>query len=294
MTSLRIRDKAIEGFFFLTGILAVVILLGIFVMLFVNGAHAFKEASLGEFLFSANWNPAAWGKPTYGIISLIVSTLMVTLGAMIIAVPLGVAAAAYIAEVARPAVREILKPAVEILAGIPSVVVGFLGIVLVGPLLARVFNLPHGLNALNGAILLAVMSLPTIITISEDAIRAVPGNFKEASLALGANRMTTMIRVTIPAAASGIITAIMLGVGRAIGETMTVLMATGNATAMPRSMFDPVQTMTATIAMELGEVPFGSTHYFALFAVGAVLFVMSFVVNLVAEYVQIRSSRHRV
>jgi phosphate transport system permease protein len=216
---------------------------------------------------------------------MIVSTLMVTLGALLIAVPIGLACAAYLAEIASPRVREILKPVIEILAGIPSVVMGFLGIVVVNPLIARVFGLPNGLNALNGSILLAIMSLPTIISLSEDAITAVPKTYKEASLALGATRWQTLIRVTIPAALSGIIASIMLGMGRAIGETMTVLMATGNAQAMPHSFLDAVRTMTATIAIELGEVPFGSVHYHALFVIGFVLFVMTFLVNLVSDII---------
>jgi len=207
---------------------------------------------------------------------------------MIIAVPLGIGAAAYLSEVAPERVREILKPVIELLAAIPSVAVGFIGIVLVGPWISRTFGLNNGLNALNGSILLAIMSLPTIITVAEDAIRTVPQSYKEGSYALGANNWTTLMRVTLPSATSGIIAAIILGMGRAIGETMTVLMATGNATAMPGSFFDPVRTMTATIAIELGEVPFGTTHYFALFAVGAVLFIISLGVNLIAENIAAR------
>lgn len=281
----KIKEKAIYIFFFLTGILAVIILLGIFLMLLINGLQAFKDVKLLDFFFGTVWNPSAYGESSYGILSMVVSTFMVTLGAMMIAVPLGIGTAAYIAEIANRRVGDVLRSIIGILAGIPSVVIGFIGIVLVGPFIAKVFNLSSGLNALNGSILLAVMSLPTIISISEGAIRKIPKDFKIASYALGANRWTTLIRVTIPAAFSGIIVSIMLGIGRAIGETMTVLMATGNAPAMPHSFFDSVSTMTATIAIEMGEVPYGTTHYYALFAVGAVLFIVSLGVNLIAELV---------
>lgn len=281
----KIKEKAIYIFFFLTGILAVIILLGIFLMLLINGLQAFKDVKLLDFFFGTVWNPSAYGESSYGILSMVVSTFMVTLGAMMIAVPLGIGTAAYIAEIANQRVGDVLRSIIGILAGIPSVVIGFIGIVLVGPFISKVFNLSSGLNALNGSILLAVMSLPTIISISEGAIRKIPKDFKIASYALGANRWTTLIRVTIPAAFSGIIVSIMLGIGRAIGETMTVLMATGNAPAMPHSFFDSVSTMTATIAIEMGEVPYGTTHYYALFAVGAVLFIVSLGVNLIAELV---------
>lgn len=272
---------------------AVVVLLGIFAMLLFNGIKTFAHVSPGEFFLGSDWNPSAYDRPRYGILSMLVSTLLVTAGAMVFAIPLGVGTAAYLSEVAPPKVRRWLKPAVELLAGVPSVAVGFIGIVLVAPFLAKTFGLSNGLNALNGAILLAVMSLPTIVTVAEDAIRAVPQHFKEASYALGANRWTTLVRVTLPAALSGIIAAVILGIGRAIGETMTVLMATGNATAMPHGFFDPVRTMTATIAIELGEVPYGTPHYYSLFAVGAVLFLLSLGVNLAAERLAARF-RYRV
>ena len=210
---------------------------------------------------------------------------MVTFGALLIAVPIGIATAAYIADVAHPRMREIIKPVIEILAGIPSVVVGFLGIIVVGPLLARLFGTSNGLNAINGSILLAVMALPTIISISEDAILSIPQEFKNASLALGANKWQTLIRVTIPSALSGIIAAVMLGMGRAIGETMTVLMATGNAPAMPHSFLDSIRTMTATIAIELGETVQGGIHYRSLFVIGFILFLMTFLVNLISDLV---------
>jgi phosphate transport system permease protein len=210
---------------------------------------------------------------------------MVSVGALLIAVPLGIGTAAYLSDVANPRIREIAKPIIEILAGIPSVVVGFLGIVLVGPIIAKIFRLPNGLNALNGSILLAVMSLPTIISLSEDALKSVPLSFKEASLALGATHWQTIIKVKIPAAISGIVAACMLGMGRAIGETMTVLMATGCSIQMPSNILSSVQTITSTIAIELGEVPYNTTHYYALFTIGLVLFIITFIVNMISDTV---------
>lgn len=281
----RIKEALIKYFFLLNGILVIFILLSIFYLLLSNSWPAFREVGLRGFFGSADWNPGSYAEPSYGILGQIASTFMVTLGAMILAIPLGVAAAAYIAEVANPRLKGILKPVIEILAGIPSVVIGFLGIVLLGPVIADIFNLSNGLNGVNGSILLAIMSLPTIISLSEDAITAVPEKYRQASLALGASRWQTLIKSIIPAALSGIIASVMLGMGRAIGETMTVLMATGNAPALPGSFFDSVRTMTATIAIELGEVPYNTTHYYALFAVGLVLFIMTFVVNLASDVI---------
>ncbi|MBD3295978.1 MAG: phosphate ABC transporter permease subunit PstC [Candidatus Omnitrophica bacterium] len=280
-----IKGKMIHGLFMINGLLVVVVLIGIFALLVFTAIPAFREISIKEFLTSTDWNPTSYVKSSYGILSMLVSTAMVTAGAMLIAVPLGVGTAAYLSDVANPRVREIAKPVIEILAGIPSVVIGFLGIVLVGPLIARIFNLPNGLNAVNGSVLLAVMALPTIISISEDALNSVPQAYSEASLALGATKWQTVIKVKIPAALSGIFASCMLGMGRAIGETMTVLMATGCAPAMPRGFLDSVRTMTSTIAIELGEVPYYTTHYYALFAVGLSLFVITFFVNMLSDIV---------
>ncbi len=280
----RFQDRIIHRFFQFNGILSILILLGIFILLLSDGFPAIKNLGLSSF-FSMIWNPTSYVKETYGLGAMIVSTLMITFGAMFIAVPIGLGCAAYLAETAPGWLREILKPVIEILAGIPSVVLGFLGIVVVGPAIAKVFHLPNGLNAVNGSILLAVMSLPTIISISEDAISSVPRTYKEASLALGATRWQTLIKVVFPSALSGIIASVMLGMGRAIGETMTVLMATGNALSTPHHFFDSVRTMTAAIAIELGEVPFGSNHYHGLFVVGFILFLMTFAVNLIADIV---------
>jgi phosphate transport system permease protein len=285
ISSQRLKEKLIETFFLLNGVLAILILGGIFALLFFKAYPAFQELGVIEFFGSTVWNPTSFSKSQYGILSQINSSLMVTLGALLIAIPLGVACAAFLSDIASPKMREILKPAIEILAAIPSVVVGFLGIVLVNPLIAKIFGVSHGLNALNGSILLAIMSLPTIISLSEDALRAVPRSYKEASLALGASRWQTLVRVSVPAALSGIIASIMLGMGRAIGETMTVLMATGNAPALTFNFLEAIQTMTATIAIELGEVPYNTTHYYALFVIGLVLFAMTFLVNLVSDLI---------
>ena len=281
----RLKDSAVKAFFLANGILAVLVLAGIFLLLLTTAVPAFREIDPKEFFGGKIWDPTSPEQAKYGILSQIVSTLLVTLGAMIMAVPLGIGAAAYLSDVASLRVREIVKPVVEILAGIPSVVVGFLGITLFGPAIAKIFNVGHGLNALNGSVLLAIMALPTIISISEDSLNAVPRSYAEASLALGASRWQTLVRVRIPAALSGIIAAVMLGMGRAIGETMTVLMATGNARSFPHGLLQSIRTMTSNIAIELGEVPYYTTHYYALFAIGLVLFVMTFIVNLVADVI---------
>jgi phosphate transport system permease protein len=291
-STVNLFERAIEALFMVSALLSVVVLAGIFILLIASAVPAFKEISFFDFFRTIIWNPDGYDSSTYGIIAMFVSTLMVTAGALLFAVPIGIFAAAYMAEIAGPREREIIKPVIEILAGIPSVVVGFLGIVIVSPLIARVFHLSNGLNALNGSILLGIMALPTIISISEDSITMVPNHYKEGSYALGANKWQTLFFVTIPAASSGIMASIMLGMGRAIGETMTVLMATGNASAMPGSFFDAVRTMTATIAIELGEVPYNTTHYYALFAVGFYIFVITFIVNLAADHFSHKAGKY--
>jgi phosphate transport system permease protein len=281
----NLKESAIRAFFFSSGVLAILVLIGIFAILLTSAVPAFREIHLSEFLLKTNWDPTSPEKAEYGILSMVVSTLMVTGGALLLAVPIGIGVASYLSDVAHWRVREIVKPVVEILAGIPSVVVGFLGIVLFGPAIAKIFHTGNGLNAVNGSILLAIMSLPTIISISEDSLNAVPSAYSEASLALGASLWQTLFRVKVPAALSGIIAACMLGMGRAIGETMTVLMATGNARTFPHGLLSSVRTMTANIAIELGEVPYYTAHYYALFAIGLVLFIMTFIVNLVADVI---------
>lgn len=263
-----------------TGFLTITLLAGIFFLLFSNSILFFLDVSPLDFFTGSQWDPDTH----FSIFPLLVSTFWVALGSMILAVPLGILTAAYLSEVAPKKLQMVLKPIIEMLAAIPSVAIGFLGIVLVGPGLAQIFGIQHGLNALNGSVLLAVMALPTIVTISEDAINAVPKSHREASFALGANKWETLFKVTIPAAFPGLIAAVMLGLGRALGETMTVLMATGNSAAIPRGFLDSVRTITATIAIEMGEVPYQTTHYFALFAIAALLFLITMVINLTGEF----------
>ncbi len=276
-------DLLLKQVFKATGFITIALLGGIFFMLLYNSIAFFIEVKPIDFLTGSQWNPENTdGK--YGIGPLLVSTGLVTLGAMVIAVPLGIFTAAFLSEMANPKLKAFLKPLIEMLAAIPSVAIGFLGIVLVGPGIAKIFGISNGLNALNGAVLLSVMALPTIITISEDAINAVPQTHREASLALGANKWQTLFKVTLPAALPGLIAAVMLGLGRALGETMTVLMATGNASVLPKGFLDSVRTITATIAIEMGEVPYQTTHYFALFAIAVVLFLITLFINLMGEY----------
>ncbi len=241
-----------------------------------------KEPGLAK-LFSSRWIPTSLLSPSFGIWPLFTGSLLITVLATLIAVPFGVIGAIYISELASPREREILKPFIELLAGIPSVVLGFFGMIVLSPVIKYIFDLPSGLTALTGALLLALMAIPTIISISEDAIRGVPLSYKEAAMGLGASRLQTIWKVTVPAAISGINAAVMLGVGRVIGETMAVLMVTGNAAVTTLSPFSSVRTMTATIAAEMGEVPFGSEHYSALFCIGFVLLLITFGLNLAAQ-----------
>lgn len=279
----RSIDTTFKYIFKVTGLLVLLLLGAILAMLVYNSAAFFLDVRPLDFITGLEWNPTG-SSPRYGILPLVLSTILVTLGAMVIAIPLGIGTAAFIAEYAGPRLKNILKPTIEMLAAIPSVVIGFLGIVVVGPGIAGIADLANGLNALNGAILLAIMALPTIITVAEDAIHAVPKTYKEASYGVAATKWQTLRKIIIPAAAPGIIAAVMLGVGRAIGETMTVLMATGNASLLPTGMFSSVKTMTATIAIEMGEVPYQTTHYYALYAIAAVLFVMTLVANVLGEF----------
>jgi len=284
-TQFRIQtDIWLKYVFKASGLLCIAVLLGIFGMLCYNTVAFFTQISPLDFITATQWSPSHTIKTSiYGLLPLLVSTLLVTMGAMLLAVPLGIATALFMSEYAGDSIKKILKPTVEMLAAIPSVVIGFLGIVVISPLISKVLGLSNGLNALNGAILLAIMALPTIITVSEDAIFAVPNSLKEASLGLGASRWQTLRQIILPAASPGIIAAVMLGMGRAIGETMTVLMATGNSLAFPNGFFDSIRTITATIAIEMGEVPYKTTHYYALFAIAFVLFLFTMLVNIVAE-----------
>ncbi|MDO8624832.1 MAG: phosphate ABC transporter permease subunit PstC [Candidatus Diapherotrites archaeon] len=289
--SVAMREKLIETGFFLASLLAVLVLLGIFGFLLFTGIGAFSQISFGSFFFGTLWNPGAYAGPQWGILGLLVGTLMVTVGALVLAIPLGIGCAVYLSELASPRTREIIKPAIEMIAAIPSVVLGLIGLLFLSPLVAALFGVSSGLNALSASIVVAVMVLPTIISVSEDVLTSLPREFREASLALGADRFQTIFRVLIPAALPGIGAAIMLGLGRAVGETMAVLMVAGNALAMPESFLDPVRPMTANIAIEIKEVVQGSLHYEALFAIGLVLFILTFLVNLLATLVIERHAR---
>lgn len=277
------REIIIRNLFACFAFFSVLILGLIVIFLFREGIPIFQQISVFKFIFGSAWYPT-YDPPEYGIWPLIVGSLVVTLFACLIAVPLGVLSAIYISEIAPGAIKEYLKSIIELLAGLPSVVLGFFGMVIVAPWLQETFDLPTGLNIINASVMLAIMAIPTISSISEDAIYAVPREFKEASYALGATKHETIIKVTLPAALSGISTAVILGMARAIGETMVVLMVAGGAAAIPQSIFDSVRPMPASIAAEMGEAPFGSGHYHALFATGIVLFFVTLAFNLIADY----------
>lgn len=286
----RGREWAIEKLIFLSGLTVIFFVLLIFAFLSKEGFSFFKDVKVGDFLLGRFWYPIS-DPERFGILPMILGSVLVTFGAIVFSVPLGVAAAFYIAEVAPPRLKDALKTGIEILASIPSVVLGFVGIVTLVPWIRTTFNAPTGLTALAGSVMLGFMAMPTIISISEDAIVAVPRQYKEGSIALGATRWQTMYRVTIHAAKPGIIAACMLGVGRVIGETMAVMMITGNAAMIPRTFLQPVRTLTATIAAEMGEVVYGSAHYRSLFAIGIILFLITFLINATADFFLHRAKR---
>lgn len=294
MLSKKQWDTVIHAFFTINGVSAIIILFAIFGFLTYTGISAFEKIPLTEFLFSPNWNPDAYEAKNqgWGILSMLVGSGYIAVGSMAFALPIGLAAAIYLSEIARPTVRELLKPAIEMIASLPSVVLGFLGIIFLAPLIAEVFGIPNGLNALTASILVGIMALPTIISISEDVLTAVPRDYRHASLALGATPWQTIRAVTVPAAAPGIAAAAMLGLGRVVGETMVVLMVAGNALAMPHSFLDPARPLTANIAIEIKEVVQGDLHFQALFAMGIVLFVITFAVNFAADLVIARATRN--
>jgi phosphate transport system permease protein len=287
---LRLGERVIEGWIFLAGFLSIAILVGIIFILLKEGLPIFSYTNPWEFLFGTKWYPVS-EPPTFGIAPFFVSTLMITLISTIVAVPIGVACAAYLSEVAPPRIGEAVKPVIEILAGIPSVMMGFIGLALLSPLVQSLFHLNTGLCGLTAAIMLSLMSLPIIVSVAEDALHAVPKEFKEASYALGATKWETIWHVCIPSALSGIAAAVMLGVGRAIGETMTVLMVAGGALAVPVSPTDPMTTMTSAIASGIGNAVRGGLQYQALFAVGLILFILTLAVNIIAERVLERQKR---
>ncbi len=285
MTPKRLStEQSMQFVFFTIALASIAILFLIMLFLFKEGLPIFKTVSVKEFILGRYWYPTS-DPADFGIFPLVVASLAVTFFSAVISIPLGVMTAIYLAEIASHRLAEIVKPMVELLAALPSVVIGFFGMVLVAPFLQRVFDIPTGLNLFNAALMLAFMSIPTICSISEDAIHSVPNALKEASIALGATHLETIVRVILPASLSGISTAIILGMSRAIGETMVVLMVAGGAAMVPVSLFDPVRPMPASIAAEMAEAPVGGDHYYALFATGIVLFVFTLIFNIVADHI---------
>jgi len=278
------REKFIKTVFFITAFFAVIVVAFILLFLLRDGFSIFETVGVFNFLFGLRWAPGSV-VPGYGIFTLIIGTLLVTLGAMVFAVPLSIGCAIYISELASSRIKSVLKPATELLAGIPSVVYGFFGLVVLSTFIRSTFNIPSGQTWLAGSVLLGIMALPTIISVSEDAISCVPKEYREGSLAVGATRWQTISRVTVPAALSGIAAAIILGIGRAIGETMAVLMVTGNTAIIPDPIWNvlsPIRTLTGTLGIEMGDVAVGSDHYHALFGVAVVLLIITLLVNLMA------------
>ncbi|MEA3305394.1 MAG: phosphate ABC transporter permease subunit PstC [Candidatus Omnitrophota bacterium] len=283
----RIKEKIYKWLFTLLAFASLLFLVGITIILFKEGLPIFKEVRLFNFLFGKYWYPT-YEPPDFGILPLILGSLWVTVGAMFVCIPLGVGSAIYIHEIAGHRQRAILKPIIEILAAIPSIIFGFFGMVIIAPFLQQLLHIPVGLCAFTGSLILGIMATPTVCSISEDALSYVPKSFREASFSLGANRWQTLIKVILPAAGSGISTAIILGMGRAVGETMTVLMVTGGSPVIPRSFLQSVRPMTSTIAAEMGETVIGSAHYHALFAIALILFLITLVFNIIAELISRR------
>ena len=279
-------DKAVQVIVFIGGISAIIFTIGIFAFVtkegfgFLMGAFDFTE-----FFGSARWKPTSEYRTTYGILALIAGTASVTGLAMLVAIPFSLGAAIYIAEFATGKTREVLKVLVELLAAIPSVVWGFIGLTIMNPLIIETFDVPIGLNILNAGVILGLMAAPIMTSIAEDALKAVPDRYREAAEAMGATRWQVTLRVVLPAAKNGLLGAVLLGVGRGFGETMAVLMASGHAINLPDSIFDSVRALTATIAAELGETAVGSDHYQALFTIGIFLFIITFAINLTADLI---------
>lgn len=278
------KEITFKSVTYVASLFTIVALFGIIFTLFSEGIPILKYVKLDEFILNASWHPTHF-PPDFGILSLLIGSLVVTFGALLISIPLGLGSAIYISEIAGPRTKEIIKPIIELLAGIPSVVYGLFGMAFLSPFLIRVFGIPSGLNALSASIILGIMVVPIISSMSEDALSTVPKSLREASLALGANRWETIMRVVLPAARSGVLGSIILGFGRAIGETMVVIMVAGGAAQIPSSLFDPVRPMTSAVASEMGETVFGSPHFHALFGIAVILFIITFITNLITEFV---------
>ena len=280
----KFKEKLYKWVFAILAFSCLLSLLGITIILFKEGLPVFREVTVGKFLLGTEWYPTH-EPPVFGIAALIAGTVVVTLGAMIVCVPLGISSALYLHELAGKKQRAVLKPVIEMLAGVPSIVYGFFGMVMIAPFLQNLLDIPVGLCAFTASLILGIMAIPTVCSIAEDALDYVPRSFREASFALGADRWQTLTRVVIPAAGSGISTAIILGMSRVVGETMTVLMIAGGVAVIPKSLFQPVRPMTATIAAEMGEAVVGSAHYHALFALGLILFLITLLFNFAAELI---------
>jgi len=283
----KTKEKVIKNTLLFFAFSSILFLAGIIVVLFNEGAPIFAKVGIFKFMFTGDWYPT-YDPAGFGIYNLLAASIVVTIGAMVFAVPFGVASAVYISYILPKRFKNIVKPTIEMLAGVPSVIYGLFGMKILSPYIKELFGLPTGLNALTAMIMLGIMALPTIVSLSEDAITAVPKSFRDASLALGGTRLETMVRVILPTASSGIVTAIILGMGRAIGETMTVLMVAGGASLFPSNILKPVRPMTATIAAEMGEAPVGSDHYQALFGIAIILFIITLIFNIFADMAQQR------
>ncbi len=281
---MKISEKIYKNTFMVVAFSSLVFLTGIVLVLFIEGLPAFSVTGVLSFIFGKSWYPTST-PPEFGIMPLISASFVVSVGAMLFAIPIGIGSALYIHEIAGEKQKMFLKPIIELLGAIPSIIFGFFGMVIVAPLVQKLFNLSTGQCAFTGALILGVMAIPVVCSIAEDALSVVPRSFREASFALGANRWQTLWKVIIPAAGSGISTAIVLGISRVMGETMTVLLVTGGAAQIPNSIFSPVRPMTSTIAAEMGEAAVGGTHFHALFAIGLVLFVITLILNMIAEYI---------
>ncbi len=287
MKMLRFKEKLYKWIFTILAFASLFFLVGIVLVLVKEGLPIFQKVSFFKFIFGRSWYPT-YSPAEFGILPLILASFWVTLGAVMVCVPLGIGSALYLNELAGRRQKAVLKPIIELLASIPSVVFGFFGMVILTPFLQKIFHLPTGLTALNASIILGVMATPTVCSLAEDALNYVPNAFREASFAVGATRWQTLTQVVIPAAGSGISTAIILGMSRAIGETMTVLMVAGGAAVIPNTFLEPVRPMTAAIAAEMGEAPMGGDHYHALFAIALILFVITFLFNIIAEIISRR------
>lgn len=284
---IRFKEELYKYIFAVLALASLVFLVGIIITLFKESIPIFSHYSFFQIIFGTQWYPT-FEPPEFGMFTLIFASVVVTLGSMLFCVPIGVGSALFIHEIASERQRAFLKPIIEILAGIPSIVYGFFGMVIVAPFLQNMLEIPIGLCAFTASLVLGIMATPTVASLAEDALSFVPRSFREASLALGANRWQTLIKVIVPAAGSGISTAIILGMSRAVGETMTVLMVAGGAAVIPKSIFDPVRPMTSTIAAEMGEAVMGSLHFSALFAIGLILFLITLIINIIAEVISRR------